>query len=394
MQELRSTMTALDDRAEREGRDLSGTEQDEFDQAYAAIQPLLLEYRSHQRGDVELAAEGFQPDGTRALRGGVNVRPDFNEGGSRHTRAGDWLAREVRALVGSGVTGGGAFTPADAPSTFFDLLAAKSVALRSGIRRIMTDRDTVIVPRLSADAATGWVSEAATISEASPTADQVTAVPRKLAGLIQLSNELIADADPNILEVAGQSIVRSIGLKLDNGIYEGSGSPPQITGLKNVAGINTVSMGTNGLTPVNLDAYADAIATLESFNSEASVIVMHPRSWQTLIKIKEITGSVKPLLQESAGAGTAGIQRSLYGVPVLLSSQFSITETQGTSTDCSSAYVYEASQLVLVARQQASVRLDQSRLFNSDQSELRCTARFDLVVPNVKAVVRILGIRP
>jgi HK97 family phage major capsid protein len=167
-----------------------------------------------------------------------------------------------------------------------------------------------------------------------------------------------------------------------------------ITGLKNVAGINTVSMGTNGLTPINLDAYADSIATLESFNAEASVIVMHPRSWQTLIKIKEVTGSVKPLLQESAGAGTQGIQRSLYGVPVLLSSQLSITETQGTSTDCSSAYVYEADQLVLVARQETNVAVDSSRLFNSDQSEVRATARFDLVVPNSKAVCRILGIRP
>jgi hypothetical protein len=43
-------------------------------------------------------------------------------------------------------------------------------------------------------------------------------------------------------------------------------------------------------------------------------------------------------------------------------------------------------------RQDARTKLDSSRLFNSDQSELRCTMRADVVVPNPEAAVRILGI--
>jgi hypothetical protein len=43
-------------------------------------------------------------------------------------------------------------------------------------------------------------------------------------------------------------------------------------------------------------------------------------------------------------------------------------------------------------RQDVRVELDRSRLFNSDQSELRAIMRADLVVPNPKAVVRIRGI--
>jgi HK97 family phage major capsid protein len=122
---------------------------------------------------------------------------------------------------------------------------------------------------------------------------------------------------------------------------------------------------------------------------------MHPRTWKALLKLKEqTTGNNKPLLSESAGSPTGGIQRSLYGVPVYLTSQLSITETQGTSNDCSSAYVMQASEVVAVRRAEARIEVDSSRLFNQDMSEIRGILRFDLVVPNPKAVARIVGIKP
>jgi hypothetical protein len=101
--------------------------------------------------------------------------------------------------------------------------------------------------------------------------------------------------------------------------------------------------------------------------------------WRSLIKLKEQTsGNNKPLLAEHAtspagpvgGGADAGRQSvgSIYGVPVWLSSQLSTTETQGTATT-SSAYVYDAAQIVAVMRA-------------------------DLLVPYPEAVVRISGILP
>jgi HK97 family phage major capsid protein len=190
-----------------------------------------------------------------------------------------------------------------------------------------------------------------------------------------------------------KGLLRSLSLKFDLGAFEGSGTPPEIRGLKNVSGISTVSMGTNGLIPANLDPWADAIGALEGENATASAIVMNPRTWKTLVKIKEASGSAKALLQDEQGGAPTEPRRSLYGVPVFLSSQLSVTEAQGSSgAVASSAYVYDASQVVAVMRQDARTELDSSRLFNSDQSELRCTMRADVVVPNPEGVVRILGI--
>ena len=118
---------------------------------------------------------------------------------------------------------------------------------------------------------------------------------------------------------------------------------------------------------------------------------MHPRTWKTLSKIKEASGSAKPLLQSEP---TEGFKRSLYGVPVALSSQLSVTETQGTATNASSAYVYQPDQVVAVMREDVRVERDSSRLFNSDQSEVRAVMRADLAVPNPKAVCRIVGLIP
>lgn len=381
------------DRAMQENRSLKASEQRDYDAAkeenrkFRKLAERLEEDSSEfERTEGRLAAErdrlGFHPGGDVS-----------NERATSGHRAGQWLSNELRALVGSGTTGGGAYTPADSRA-FFDLLGASAVALRAGFRTIRTDKDSLIVPRLTADTGANWTAEAATITQSSLSADQVTATPRKLAGIERLSNEVINDSEPAILDVVGQSLVRSISLKLDLGILEGSGTPPEIRGLKNTSGIQTVSMGANGLTPTNLDPFADAIGALEAANANATAIIMQPRTWKTLIKVKEVSGSAKPIMQDSAGSGAQGVARSIYGVPVYLSSQLSITETQGTSTDASSAYVVQGDQCVVVMRQDVRVERDSSRLFNSDESEVRAILRADFAVANPSAVVRITGLRP
>lgn len=313
-------------------------------------------------------------------------------GGAGVERDGTLFGVELRGLVGSSGAGS-AISPDDYSANFFDRLAAESVGLASGFRQITTDRDSLIVPRIDSDAAAAWVAEAGTISPTDAGFTGLTAIPRKIAVLNQISNELIEDSNPDALELLQYQLTRSIALKADLGFYEGSGTAPEIRGLKNVTGIQSVSMGVNGAAFTNLDPFADAIGALEIENSKASAIVLHPRSWKALMKLKADGTSNKALLQDFSGSGAEGVQRRIYGVPVYLSSQLSITEVQGTSgAVASSAYVYQADQVVVVRRRNVTVAVDGSRLFNTDQSEVRAIARLDLVVPNAKAVCRIAGI--
>jgi HK97 family phage major capsid protein len=306
---------------------------------------------------------------------------------------GGWLKASLFELDGS--AGGGEFiVPPQYRGELFDLLAAASVGLRSGFQVIETSSDELHLPKIDADTAANWTAEAGTITASDPTLNEVIARPRGLKALVNLSNEIIADSNPSAIGVVQRSMVRAIALKLDIGFYEGDGSGASITGLKNVVGIQDVSMGTNGAALSNLDPFADAIGMLEEENARATAIVMHPRTWREAIKLRELTsGSNKPLLQESAGSGSQGIERAIYGVPVFLTSQLSIAETQGTSSDASSAYVYQADEVVAVRREEARVEVDRNGLFDKDMTRIRAVSRWDVVVPNPESVVRIKGIR-
>ena len=84
-------------------------------------------------------------------------------------------------------------------------------------------------------------------------------------------------------------------------------------------------MGANGSAFSDLDPFADAIGTLATSNASASAIVMHPRSWQALTKLKEDTAtSIKPLLQNSSGSGRPSAERiNIWGSGV---SQFAVVD--------------------------------------------------------------------
>lgn len=296
-------------------------------------------------------------------------------------------------LVGS-TTPGSAVSPPESAAYFFDRLSAASVVLESGVRQVFTERRELIVPRLIADVAANWTAEAAEITPSDPNMDQITATPRKLAGLSYLSNELVDDSVPEILNMVGDSMARSLASKLDLGFLSGSGTAPEIRGLRNQSGISTVSMGDNGAALADLDPIADALGQLDGANAgEQRAIVMHPRNWTALSKIKETTGSTKPVLVADTNP-TGGMRRSIYGVPVWVTSQLAVNETQGTASNANSIYVYDAAQVVAVIRNDISIETDTSVKFSSDQTAVRGIIRADLVLPNPSAVVRIVGVTP
>jgi HK97 family phage major capsid protein len=372
------TMKALVDKAESESRELSRSERARFEEIDGEIRDL-------DRRIARVAARNGDADTFEA-------RASQARFGARTTRdLGEWLASETRDLFGS--TGGGQYVvPTEYLSTVFEFLAAESVGLKSGFNVLEAHRAELQLPKVTSDAASAWVAEGEEIVSDDPGLEPITATPRKIAAMTALSNEIIADSNPAVLGIVMRSLLRSLARKLDAGFFEGSGTAPEIAGLREQAGLS-VSMGTDGGTLDDLDPIAEAMALLSEANTEATAVVMAARTWGDLLKLREDSTSLKPLLGESAGSPTEGIRRSLFGVPVYLTS-ISVDETQGTSADASSVYVYNAGEVYAVRRQEARVDLDRSRLFNFDKSELRAISRWDMVVPNPEAVCRIVGVRP
>jgi HK97 family phage major capsid protein len=358
--EARASADQLLTRASDEERDLSADE--------------LGEYRTHvvEEREVEERIEQLRDDEVRELRA-QSARTPADEVSS--FPLGEWLTRAISGASGAGA----AFTPSEFPARFFDKLSAESVGLRSGFQVITTDRDSVTIPRWTADTTVGWVSEGSAITSTSGVADTVTGTPRKLAGLETISNEVLADSNPSIFEVIAAGLVRNVALTADKGFFQGSGTPPEIQGMTGVTGRQTITT-VGSLT--NLDKFADALSLLEVENANGGAIVMHPTHWNVVRKIKEVSGSTKSLMQDHDGSGSLPVSRTVFGVPVYLSSQLST----------GNIFVYDPAQQVVVRRQDVSVELDRSRLFNSDQSEIRAIARLDFVSINPKSIVHLSGV--
>lgn len=378
---------------QKSGRPMKAADHDELDRLVTDYQGLVGDVLGQLKS--EIAGKKLEAADRESM---PKVNP-YWEGESKGGGAGDKALAELGGLMTKALgesSGAGAFiVPPQFLGRMWDRLAAESVAIQSGITVIDVTSDEVHLPRRVADPAAAWLSEAQAITPTDPDYNELVLRPKKLGALTVLSNELLADSNPQVRGLVITEITRSMGLKLDDGIYEGSGTPPEITGLKNTSGVQVVSMGTNGASPTNLDAWADALGLLAEANARGPVaIVMHPRTWRTLSKIKEVSGSTKPVLQEEAGGPTAAMRRTIYGIPVFLTSQLAIDETQGTATNASSSYVYVAPEVILARRSDFRVEFNAARLFNSDQSELRGIGRFDVGLPNPAAVVRILGLLP
>ncbi len=321
--------------------------------------------------------------------GGLQVEDRTAEERTVAQRIEDGL-RSVRKGENRALTTAAAVSPGELSTVLYDRLRASSVVLSSGLRTITTDADSVTYPTLTADVAPTWTAEAAPISPGDPSFGTLVATPRKLSHLVQVSNEALDDSDPSIATVLSSHLLRVLGLKLDAGLLEGSGVAPEIRGLRNIVGIQTVSAGANGATPT-LDVFADAIAALEGANvpRERLRIVAAPRNIGALRKLKASTGGNYLWSSDPSATSPA----SVFGVPVATSAQLSLNEVVGTSgAVTNSAYVYDIDSLVYVARSGIEIELDRSRLFNSDQSEMRAKLRGDLISPTPSGIVRVAGL--
>jgi len=307
-------------------------------------------------------------------------------------------APAVRTVVPTSGTGL-ALDPTSFASVPLDTLRAQSVGLASGIQQLYVadGAQSLTIAAFTADAAGAAVAAGASISATDSTATTVVARPRKYATRSTLAQEQIEDMTPAARQAYIDTLVRGIANTVDLAFYEGSGSGENITGMKNISGINSVSMGTNGAALTNLDPFVDAFAAIQSANATPAAIVMHPKTWQQLSKVRTLSsGSNQPLLSPNAQGASASLALSILGVPVFLSSQLSTTEAQGSASTCSSVYVYDTAQVYSVWRALPNsvdtVRVESIRSAANDTTDLLATTRVDLAVPNPTAITRIKGV--
>ena len=288
----------------------------------------------------------------------------------------------IKAALSEGTDSAGGFSiPTTVLPQFIDRLRSRTQFIQAGAKTVVLEDMKTRIMRIASDPVPTWRAENSAVTESDPTFDAVDLVPKSLAVLVKVSVELLQDS-VNAAAALEQALIGALSVELDKACLFGTGTL-QPLGLFNQSGINTVSMGTNGAAPTNYDPLIDALYELELDNADApTAAIWHPRTARTMRKLKDTTG--QPLQSLPA----------ISDLPLLGSTSVPITQTQGTSNDCSTILMGDFSRALLGLRQELRIQVLNETYMGNLQVGFIAHLRADVAFERADAFCRITGVRP
>ena len=131
--------------------------------------------------------------------------------------------RVLRALTEGSTTDGGYLVPEELRTEVFRVLPDMTV-MRRIARTLPMSTDTLKLNSLSARPTAYWTAEYASKSTTSAEFDQISLSPNDLVCLLPISEQLLADANINLVQFITQLFAEAIGLAEDKAFFTGSGS--------------------------------------------------------------------------------------------------------------------------------------------------------------------------
>lgn len=303
-EELRANLTMqireVIDGAESEGRGLDQAELTKIDRIEADIdaasRSIEVASKSEERAaEVALAARGFEV--VEEARGDAEIFRSMARG---EVRSHEFNASEKRALVASANT-----VPVNFLDQVFNL--AKLVGPYLETSEVFT-RDSgadLRIPVMSGYSTANEVTEGSAIAESNPTYSSILLQPAKQAFIVQLSNELVADAgfdiEANIAEQAGVAI----GTRANTVIH---------TAVTAVAGSGVTAGTTDAITADELISLAYSVDGLARMLPGAGYMV-NTSTLGAIRKLKDNDG--RYILDVVAGGPTTILGMPVYENPAV-----------------------------------------------------------------------------
>lgn len=220
--------------------------------------------------------------------------------------------------------------------------AGRVVANVIGSRPLPPNTDSINLPTMDGGVTVAAQADGGTVSETDATFNTVAADVKTIAGLQDVSQQLVDRGVPGIDEVIFADLQGAYNVTLDTAVINSSTSNNK--GLLQVTGINTSTY--TAATPVVSGLYpkvADAIQLIHTnIFRAADAIFMHPRRWAFILAA--LDNSNRPLVVPNANqpqnaAGTQsgvvaeGSVGTIQGVPVYVDPNIPATLGSGTNED-------------------------------------------------------------
>lgn len=235
---------------------------------------------------------------------------------------------------------GGFLVPEEVVAQFYENYRAQSVMGQLGVTILTPTGSPVRINKSTGSTTATRQTEGATGGESSVTFAQVTMSPKKVTARTVVGRENTMWSDPSVDAIVSRDLMRTIMLKQDLDMLEGSGSGANPTGVKNTSSVGSVSHSSaRTLTYELLLAQQGVLEDANVPDDGTIAYVSKPSVFRNLLK-EQIAGS-------GAGNGAYVITPGTT-VDTLLSFPFA-TSTQlsdGVDSSCSTLYLGRWSDVV------------------------------------------------
>jgi len=291
-------------------------------------------------------------------------------------------SESIRNVLAEGTDSSGGYTvPVHLVEKFIDRMRAASVCVQAGAKTVLLETKATNIARLETDPSPGWRAENAAVAESDPTFGTVALTARSLAVMVKISRELLEDGI-NVGEILTHSMAQALALELDRVALLGSGTAPEPRGIFNTSGILSQSQGTNGAALTGYAPLVTAWGSLAAENCAPNAMVMAPRTRTTLGGLLDTTN--QPL----------AVPGVIAGLPMLVTSQMPITQTQGSANNASMILVGDFTRLLIGVRTGLRIEVLKERYAENMQYAFIAHMRADIAVEQPKAFLKLIGIIP
>jgi HK97 family phage major capsid protein len=284
-------------------------------------------------------------------------------------RYGRWLIEARSNTVDSSTMSGKGRSPIgnDVQTGWFDLVRPQSRLLDGfAWRVIQTDKIQVDVPKLKTDGAATATNEGADITgNVGFDVESIVITPAKYSSYEAVSSEVWDDADPAILDGFAQGITKRHALAWETAL---------VTALE----ADGTAVATDAAFATSLDVISDAIVTAQAAGAQPGGIVTTAAVAQTLLKLKEVSGSTRPTLWNDGPA--RGFVGTVFGLPLVVSS----------AVTANKAILFDPAQTVLVVRKAPTIEVSRDALFGTDSVAVRALSRFAAKLMNATGAYELV----
>lgn len=304
----------------------------------------------------------------------------------------------LKAMVGGTGSAGGFIVPEEFAAEVNRIVEDFGIVAKLATKYPMSS-DTLRIPRLSASVSVTYPGEVTAGTASQPTLEEVALLAKTIVGITPMSNELLADANVNVVDLLATLFAEAIAGTIDSQAFTGTGSP--FTGIFTDAGVTVVTPATGNSTftlCATPDNFRTLISQVKPWALSGSAFFMNRAVWELVQTKKASSGgeyfasAVNPVVSGSGVAGMNAPAGTLWGYPVYLTDK--ITGTTGVSTkfavfgNLKHIYLGERDGLSVEISREATVGSDS--LFEKNMSAVRVTSRHAIAVglPSAFAVLK------